>query len=269
MAKQELKKLLKSERDTQQIIEKSLEQSSKFKATKLAMKKICEDLSSSTQTYEPKNTVELIYDYITMEDKLERILYSQISNFIFQLDEGHRGIFATNIEKLLLYSLDEQNDLSKDCEKIIVKIYDHFNLAVYQIENVKNIYKNSVEELKNDFEIEIKKVEKDYITILSNFTSIVLVFIGEISFSSSVLSNISEVNIFRLLLVIDLLALVAINTVALLVKMIFRINGIALKTLGIRCLNIVCVVFAIAIIAGWIIDIASVAEFLRPMMPWK
>lgn len=269
MGNSELQKLLKAEEDVHQIIGESLDQSAKFRATQLAIKEICEDLSLSSRAYRPKNTVELIKLYVEEENKLERMLYSQISNFIFELDEEGRGSFATNVEKLLLYSLNKDNNLDVDCEKIIIKLYDHFNLALHQIGNVKNIYEKSIEELRNDFEIEIKKVEKDYITILGIFASIVLVFIGEITFSSSVLSNISGVNIFRLLLVIDLLACVVINTVSLLVKMIFRINGIESRTLGIRWLNITCAVVAIVLVVGWIIDIASLADFLRPMMPWK
>ena len=51
-----------------------------------------------------------------------------------------RGAFATNLEKLLLYSLDDGNSISEDSKKIIVKIYDHSQLALHQIENVNNIF---------------------------------------------------------------------------------------------------------------------------------
>ena len=35
---------------------------------------------------------------------------------------SQRGVFATNLEKLLLYSLDDDNLVSEDCKKMIVKI---------------------------------------------------------------------------------------------------------------------------------------------------
>ena len=70
---------------------------------------------------------------------MERILYSEISNFVFGLDVPGRGVFATNIEKLLLYVLDDENTVNEDCKKLTIKIYDHFQLALCQIENVNNI----------------------------------------------------------------------------------------------------------------------------------
>ena len=63
-----------------------------------------------------------------------------------------RGIFATNLEKLLLYSPDDNNGVSEDCKKMIVKIYDHFQLALHQIENVNNIFADSIEEAKENLQ---------------------------------------------------------------------------------------------------------------------
>lgn len=48
-----------------------------------------------------------------------------------------RGIFATNVEKLLLYSLDEKNHVGADTKKIIVKIYlnTHIPQEIIKIRN--------------------------------------------------------------------------------------------------------------------------------------
>ena len=90
------------------------------------MNSICQALSMESRKYDPKVTVRNINAYIESPDKLERILYSEISNYIYSLEMEQRGIFATNVEKLLLYSLDEKNHVGADTKKIIVKIYDHF-----------------------------------------------------------------------------------------------------------------------------------------------
>ena len=71
---------------------------------------------------------------------------------------SERGIFATNLEKLLLYSLDDKNGVNDDCKKMIVKIYDHFQLALHQIENVNNIFANSIEEAKENLQKQIKRI---------------------------------------------------------------------------------------------------------------
>ena len=44
---------------------------------------------------------------------------------------------------------------------MIVKIYDHFQLALHQIENVNNIFANSIEEAKENLQKQIKGVEKE------------------------------------------------------------------------------------------------------------
>ena len=194
----------------------SLEQSIKFNNTKRKINAICKALTLETKKYDPQKTVENINTYIASPNKLDRILYSEISNYVFSLEMAQRGIFATNLEKLLLYSLDENNNVAEDSKKLIVKIYDHFQLALHQIENVNNIFANSIKEAKENLQKEIKSVEKEYISILGIFAAIVLAFVGGITFSTSVLQNISMVSIFRLLLVIDFLAFILINTIYIL-----------------------------------------------------
>ena len=69
----------------------------------------------------------------------------------------NEGFLLQNLEKLLLYSLDDKNDVNDDCKKMIVKIYDHFQLALHQIENVNNIFANSIEEAKENLQKQIKR----------------------------------------------------------------------------------------------------------------
>jgi len=70
-----------------------------------------------SRKYDAKVIVRNINAYIESPDKLERILYSEISNYIYSLEMEKRGIFATNVEKLLLYSLDEKNHVGADTKK--------------------------------------------------------------------------------------------------------------------------------------------------------
>lgn len=82
------------------------------------MNSICKALSMESLRYDPKLTVKNIDAYIDSSDRLDRILYSEISNYIYSLEMEQRGIFATNVEKLLLYSLDEKNHVGADTKKI-------------------------------------------------------------------------------------------------------------------------------------------------------
>ncbi len=247
----------------------SLEQSLKYSVTKRKINSICTALTFETRKYNPRITVDNISSYLESTNKLDRILYSEISNYVFSLEMSQRGIFATNVEKLLLYSLDEQNHVSEDSKKLIIKIYDHFQLALYQIENVNNIFANSIEDAKENLQKQIKSVEKEYISILGIFAAIVLAFVGGITFSTSVLQNISDVSIYRLLLVIDFLAFVLINVIYILVKFIFTINEKDSTLFNIKAINIVCAIIAVVIIIGWLINVNQVPEFLANILPWS
>ena len=247
----------------------SLEQSKKFTITKRKINGICKALSLNTQKYDPQITVENIASYISSINKLDRILYSEISNYVYSLEMSERGIFATNLEKLLLYSLDDNNGVNDDCKKMIVKIYDHFQLSLHQIENVNNIFANSIEDAKENLQKQIKGVEKEYISILGIFASIVLAFVGGMTFSTSVLQNISAVSVFRLLLVVDFLAFVLINLIYILVKFIFTINEKNTKLFNIKTLNIACLVIAMIIVVSWILNANQIPDFISQFLPWS
>ena len=247
----------------------SLDELKKFQNTKRRIKGICRALTIKTNKYDPQRTVESINKYISSTNKLDRILYSEISSFIFSKEPSIRGTFITNLEKLLLFSLDEDNDVTVDAQRIIVKIYDHVQLALYQIENTNNIFADSIEEAKENLHKQIKGVEKEYITILGIFASIVLAFVGGITFSTSVLQNISAVSIFRLLLTVDFLAFVLVNTIYVLVKCIFAINDKSTDMFNIKMVNIACLAIACVIIGAWLLNIDKLPSFISNHLFWS
>ena len=77
----------------------SLEQSKKFNNTKRKINGICKALSMNTQKYDPQKTVENISAYITSTNKLDRILYSEISNYVYSLEMPERGNLCYKLGK--------------------------------------------------------------------------------------------------------------------------------------------------------------------------
>lgn len=73
----------------------------------------------------------------------------------------------------------------------------------------------------------IRGIEKEYTTILGIFASIVLAFVGGMTFTTSTLQNIDKSNIFKILIVIAMIGLVLINLIKLLILFIFEINHIS------------------------------------------
>ncbi|MBQ9953123.1 MAG: hypothetical protein IJO92_02180 [Clostridia bacterium] len=263
--------LLKTD-DAKQIL--SNEQDILFKS-KRKIRSICKALSLDASEYLPEKGVKSIQGYIDAKTNKERILYSEISSFVFGLNENDRGTVSTNIDNLVNYALDDSNKVSEDCSRIIIKIYDHFHLALNQKEltsTPKEIIENAVSEglidVMDEFKKETKDVETKYITILGIFASIVLAFVGGLTFSSSVLQNINAVSIYRLLIVIDLLGVVLTNTIYILIRFICKINNKGMERFGIKKLNIFFAVLAGIIVVAWLLSARSVPAFLSQFLPW-
>ena len=249
-----------------------------LKYSKQKIKRMCQAFCLPAGKYDPSKTVVSIERYLKEETNKARILYSEISSFVYGLPAEQQGNFATNIECLLTYVFEEPSEVENDICKIVIKIYDHFQLAVHQ----KNLNSETKEVVKSHLAEGIaeaneaikrsaenaKNAEKEYITILGIFASIVLAFVGGLTFSTSVLQNIDSISIYRLLLVIDLLALVVVNAIYLLMKFICHINGKDDKIISIKWFNIICAIISGVVIVSWLFDVISLAEFISSLMPW-
>ena len=240
---------------------------------------LCNNLKGQSTSYDPKTTIDLIKSFDEVKPVEKRALYSEVSNIVFSLGDEECGTFASNLDNLLKYVQDEKNLVPDDCVKFTIKIYDHFNLACKQkemsskhMEKVKNAIKEStqiaIEDVKKELKEETKKVEKNYITILGIFSSIVLTFVGGLTFSTSVLQNIHLASIYRLLMVIDILALVLTNIIYLLVQFICKINDKTIKFFPIKIFNIIAFVFMGVIVLAWIFSANTIPEFLKQFFPW-
>lgn len=224
---------------------------------------LCDDLKRESILYNPPTTINLIKGFHKTKPLSRRALYSEISNIVFSLGDEECGTFASNLDSLLKYIQDEKNKVPDYCVKFTIKVYDHFNLACKQkemsskhMEKVKNAIKESthraIEDVKKEIKEETKKAEKNYITILGIFSSIVLTFVGGLTFSTSVLENINAISIYRLLLIIGLLAFVLVNVIYLLVRFITAINDKPIK-FRIWVYDIIVLVYLIGVGIAWIV----------------
>lgn len=228
---------------------------------------ICKSLSVDTKNYRPAKTIDSICDYLSKKNNIDRLLYSEMSNYIFSLNLERRGVFATNVDNLLQYTLSiefkcDNEKETDDCRKIVIKIYDHFQLALNQIENVKNILSDGIEGVK-------ESIRKDkYITILAIFSSIVVAFVGGVSFSKEVLQSMSNVSIYRLLLIVDGLGFILLNVVYMMISLIFKINDKEDMKFSIFGLNLALMVIAVVIVAGWVFNVHMYPSYLSKYQYW-
>lgn len=268
--KDRLDSLLKTDGTSKDEIRTFLENSKKYKNTKQQMRGICQALNIQSNKYKPEITIKAISGYIKKTDKLDRILYSEISNYIFGLRQEDRGTFSTNIEYLLIYVLDDTNIVQDDVRKIVIKVYDHVQLAIHQVENASNIFQNSVLDAKNKLHDEIKGIEREHITILGIFASIVVAFVSGITFTTSVLQNIDKVSIFRLILTVDITGAVLINVIYLLISFILRINDIEKESNKkfIKNANWIFLGISVIVIVGWLLNILDLQAYISRFLVW-
>lgn len=170
------------------------------------------------------------------------------------------NVLGQNIELILknYKGNTNQDDNGKyiDITDNIKKLYDHVNLDISrinysdsqdrlisgkEIENritsqnavIDELMKksNQIEEALKMNEEKSNNMQRDYISILGIFASIIIAFVGGITFSTSVLETMASVNIFRLILTIDLLAFVLINTIFMLLKFLMIMSNKDIKEL--------------------------------------
>jgi len=101
-------------------------------------------------------------------------------------------------------------------------------------------------------------MQKEYITILGIFSSIVIAFVAGLVFSSSVLNNMDKVSIYRLTFVMLGIAWMLFNLVNLLLDFLKRINRFTLNIPAqgkdlplIAAINIVILFLMVIDIAMW------------------
>lgn len=166
--------------------------------------------------------------------------YSKITDVLFQIEDSEERAFLSGKIKDIGNSIEDDG-----LKRRVLKLWDHINLENIRLEKLKKISKEAnsafteVSEIKQKYsELEklaevvdskIKEMNKDIdnstsksITILGIFSGIVMAFTGGLSFIASSLQNMNQVSIYRLVLVITLLATAIFDIIFMLMYMIAR-----------------------------------------------
>ena len=154
-------------------------------------------------------------DYRHRYDEITRIIISKRAD-ITQTGEGGS---LMNVSKNLfkIYDKAQKDDnVDKNILKKIEKLYIHVNLECIRLRDFNKIDNkikdydekmNFIEREEQKIEESLEKQQVQYITILGIFASIVLAFVGGLTFSTSVLANIDKASIYRLVFVMSFIAL--------------------------------------------------------------
>lgn len=181
--------------------------------------------------------------------------------------DGNLDVLAQNMQSIkdgYRSKNSDSNGKQIDIEKEINKLYDHINLDIARINYTKRFtsetesklvqnkvliselqsrLKESDVERKNTFEAikaettkaqqeskdNLSKMQSEYITILGIFASIVLAFTGGMTFSTTILENISSTSIYRIIVISLILGLILFNVMWLLIDFLRDINGKSIR----------------------------------------
>lgn len=258
-----------------------MEEGRKTRQTKLneLLRKLAADPSFLNNSKARRGTyqkLEEIY-YIDGEKKF-RHFYSDFFPLIIEInknpDLGNVEDLINNLKYLSEHyqkiNIDQNGNLI-DAEDEILKLYDHINLDVARLnhftrtlsktESSLNELKTSSDEAKEGIKKAIN-AERNYITILGIFASIVLAFTGGLAFSTSVLENINAASPYRLALIVEALGFVFINVVYILVWFIQKIHKAddVKYPRFMKVLNLLIIGAILATLICWYADVVNIVE---------
>lgn len=209
--------------------------------------------------------------------------YSEFFNLILDLGKDESGYdltyLATNLMELtaLLDSTMESkpNSKRKSFSKSLAKLSDHINLEIgrwnyYQSRDEKiqltemkiiALNKETSEASKETKKLkrQLDNSQKEYISILGIFSSVVLTFTAGIAFSTSVLENIHQASVYRLVLGVLLIAFVLINVIFLLFHYVDKmVHGEDTKGLAfIKWIDLAMVIAMVIVVASWFFGVVE------------
>ena len=164
-----------------------------------AVNVFCEHLMVKHNQFDEKATFDELINYIS---KYQSILYSPISNKIYSFYEKNDstdsiGTMLSNLDELVIYvnkpeviknkkeDYKEHSESVEDAKKVVLKIWDHVNLANQQYK----VLKQTDDEYNEKFEKSIAKYREDMtkdmnaqlLTMVGIFTALAFLIFGGIS----------------------------------------------------------------------------------------
>lgn len=217
---------------------------------------VCED--EEGKLIDIKDNLRKLYDHVSLE--IARITYTG-SYFRQAVNTEQIDQIKYRIETLSKDTLDRQVEFKSKVSEYDDKIckYDkkitsfddkaaEFDKKVSGIDTKLTETEKKIDKTKE----KLDKSERDYIAILGIFSSVVLTFTAGIAFSTSVLNNISQVSIYRLIGIALVIGLVLINILFVMFHFTGKLvqNDASLKPFWGS--NVVFIVLLAAVVVAWL-----------------
>ena len=155
------------------------------------------DQNTSEDQFDCSAWVTCLESYVI--DYNNRLIYSVISSHIFEKSAQEFDTFLGNLEKVMEYATNEIRPHEDDQEKVrlykmIVKFYDHVNLANQQKLMFTNNRNELQKQIASELEPKISEATKDMtsqlIGLVSIFTALSFIIFGGISSLNGIMSSL-------------------------------------------------------------------------------
>lgn len=189
--------------------------------------------------------LEKLYNSAESEDSTKfRHFYSDIFSVVSEIKDGKQKgdleILGSNISALR--GAYKCIDTSKDITKNLSKLDDHVSLDIARVNYYTDSYYNKaiakidalndvsskvagIEEKLNKEKKRLKKIHIDNIAILGIFCAVIMSFFGGFYYSDSILENMKDVSLYRIVFIMLILGFILVNILWVLFSFISKLIG--------------------------------------------
>lgn len=241
---------------------------------------ICHMMNCDMSKFNLKDTIKKV-EIIVSEGS--RFFYSEISNFIYGLDEYSRPSFYNNLNILVDEAL-RMDEGYENVKRAIIKLFDHANLAAKQYDKLKwtdeeftRMFNMNIWSVKEDIERHKKETTSQLISLVAIFTAMSFLVFGGINSLDNIFAGLLDVSILKLMMVGCIWGICMLNLVFVFVYFIAKVSGSDIKTNHSVDANFIqrypftcwsnLVVFTLFLLCGWLyyIDTQSIKEWLTDL----
>lgn len=231
------------------------------------MRRILETITKSKLSGSDEGDLELLFfRFQRYYDRNERHKYSEVSRFIYSLDDSEIDVLTVNLKLLVEYAKDKsENDIIHKINKLI----DHSDLAHYQrkyiedevrknerlmrgihrstmtireeskelteeLKNTKDSLENKFVDISSDIDKHKSSTYTQFVTILGIFTAITFGVFGGMEILGNVMSNIANVRISKLLMFSSLIIGAILTILYMLLTGISNLVELPIRNCGCR-----------------------------------
>ncbi len=217
------------------------------------------------------NNIGKLIDHIQLE--IVRIQYSNnLINKVAQekvIESSNQIVSLFNGMNSKLEGLDNMSNKMDIFQNAVISLGEE----IQKFDEKMKEFDEKTKEIDKKTEIAKKKVENaqnESIAILGIFASVVLAFVGGLTFSTSVLQNISNASIYRITFISCGIAIILINIIYMLLHFIIIIKKTDDTPIWypsyLMKIDLAILVIALISVLGWIFDLKRFTEIIQNLI---